>query len=583
MTPHAWHRRGRLVRVGKNKLFVVDTGSPTDDAPVVVLLHGFPTSSFDWHAVLPSLQRSCRCVALDFLGFGYSDKPHPHTYSIGEQADIVEAVADRLGIHTFHVMAHDYGDTVAQELLARDFDRVDDRRVRSACLLNGGLFPETQRPRWMQRVLASPLGPHAARWLGRAGFDRSLSSVFGDDTRPSHAALGDHWLTIGANRGSRVIPSLLTYLEERATHRDRWLLALIQSYSPLMLINGSRDPVSGSHMVQRYRQLVDHGDVVELPDIGHYPQLEAPDRVSRAYHAWMRRLTAAPRTWGWDTLITGAMVFDGRGSPPAVQDVALRDGRVAARGTGLDRTHAHEVVDAGGYWLLPGFVDLGSQLGVAPCPRVLRHAVRHGATTVAATPRSWCGPRGSWSRLESRHAMAHRVPMVPLTSMVDAACDGAIRTAAQRARLVDEVQRALRRGYAGVYVDRPLPRADLRALRLTVARFGRVFVAGHELESHEPVSGLRDLRHALLQPDREATAAHVVHQLTGARARRLCIDRGTLDLDAAADLVLLDPRALLRSLAADPVRDVWRSGRRVVRSATLVGPDAGPGELLAAR
>lgn len=63
---------------------------------------------------------------------------------------------------------------------------------------------------------------------------------------------------------------------------------------PVRVINGIEDPISGLHLVQRYRQLVPGADVVELPGIGHYPQLEAPARVAAAFIEFARQGPQGP-------------------------------------------------------------------------------------------------------------------------------------------------------------------------------------------------------------------------------------------------------------------------------------------------
>ncbi|WP_227538139.1 alpha/beta fold hydrolase [Marinobacter vulgaris] len=95
----------------------MDEGEPGQET--ILLIHGFPTASWDWHKIWPALRQAHRVVAMDMLGFGFSEKPASHRYSIHQQADIVEGVVRQLGLDRFHVLAHDYGDTVAQELLAR--------------------------------------------------------------------------------------------------------------------------------------------------------------------------------------------------------------------------------------------------------------------------------------------------------------------------------------------------------------------------------------------------------------------------------------------------------------------------------
>jgi len=80
-----------------------------------------------------------------------------------------------------------------------------------------------------------------------------------------------------------VFPRLIRYMPERRRERQRWVGALQRASIPLKLIDGGADPISGSHMVERYVELVERPDVTVFDDIGHYPQVEAPDRVLRAY------------------------------------------------------------------------------------------------------------------------------------------------------------------------------------------------------------------------------------------------------------------------------------------------------------
>jgi pimeloyl-ACP methyl ester carboxylesterase len=254
-----------------------------EGAPVLLLIHGFPTASWDWHALWPALAARYRVLAPDLLGFGLSDKPRGHVYSLLEQADLCEALLARHGIDRYHVLAHDYGVSVAQELLARACDGSARGRLMSVALLNGGLFPETHRPRPVQRLLLSPLGRWVARQITRARFGRAMRAIFGPRTPPSDALLDGFWALIERNDGRAVMPALIGYMRERRAQRTRWVEALQRSPVPLALINGTADPVSGAHLVQRYRELVPAPDVTELTGIGHYPQCEAPAEVLAAY------------------------------------------------------------------------------------------------------------------------------------------------------------------------------------------------------------------------------------------------------------------------------------------------------------
>ena len=276
-----WKRSGRFFSHRGQRIFTQTAGDPR--LPVLLLIHGFPTASWDWEAVWPELARHYRVLAVDMIGFGFSDKQRNYDYSIVDQADLQQAFLRAQGVGDYHVLAHDYGDSVAQELLARQAADQSAPRLRSVCFLNGGLFPETHRPLLVQRLLLSPLGPWIARAMTRARLAGNFRRIFGPHTQPTTEQLDAFWTLLTHNDGLRVFPRLIRYMPERRRQRQRWVGALQRASIPLKLIDGGADPISGSHMVERYVELVERPDVTVFDDIGHYPQVEAPDRVLRAY------------------------------------------------------------------------------------------------------------------------------------------------------------------------------------------------------------------------------------------------------------------------------------------------------------
>lgn len=287
MTLHSWKDAGRYFDWHGHPIFYREHGAG-DEA--LVLIHGFPTASWDWEPLWPDLcKRFPRVIACDMLGFGWSAKPRAHRYTLVGQMDLHAALLAHLGVLRAHVLAHDYGVSVAQEWLARDLEGTTVP-LRSLVLLNGGLFPETHRATAAQRLLRSPLGPAMSMLMSEKRFGRSFSTVFGPHTRPTVIELHDFWELVRFNEGHRVAHKLIAYIKERRKNRERWVGALVQSAVPKRLINGPEDPVSGLHMTERYRELVPAPDIVLIPGIGHYPQVEAPDRVLKAFHEFHDRL-----------------------------------------------------------------------------------------------------------------------------------------------------------------------------------------------------------------------------------------------------------------------------------------------------
>lgn len=257
----------------------------------LLLIHGFPTSSWDWQKMSGLLAQLANLEAIDMLGFGFSDKPDKRDYTIHQQADLQLEYLKQKGIKEVHILCHDYGVSVAQEMLARQLEGSTNITIKSCCFLNGGLFPETHQALLIQKLLLSPIGPFLNRFLAFAQFKKSFASVFGAQTQPSEAELLDFWEIINYKSGKHLFHNLITYMRDRREHRARWLHALQASTAPLALINGSVDPVSGAHLVSRYKELNCRLDALaELPTVGHYPQVEDPYNVFNAYKSFWQTL-----------------------------------------------------------------------------------------------------------------------------------------------------------------------------------------------------------------------------------------------------------------------------------------------------
>ena len=273
-----WYDRGSTFHFNNHAIFYKDERA----GDVLLCLHGFPTASWDWYRIWPQITQHFRVIAPDMLGFGYSHKPRKD-YSMLEQADLHEQLLAELGIEKVHILAHDVGDTVTQEILARHLEK-PKFEIESVCLLNGGLFPETHRPRLIQKLLLNPIiGPIITLFYSRNSFQKTFNDIFGANTQATDDEIDEFWELVTKSGGKRVFHKLIHYIPERVKYRDRWVNALQKAPMPLKLINGVDDPISGGHMVERYRQLIPNPNATELVGIGHYPHVEAPEAVLKAY------------------------------------------------------------------------------------------------------------------------------------------------------------------------------------------------------------------------------------------------------------------------------------------------------------
>jgi pimeloyl-ACP methyl ester carboxylesterase len=279
-----WRSKGAYFSHRGHRIFWREEGEPS--APVLLLIHGFPTASWDWEKLWPALTAKYRVLTLDMIGFGFSAKPYLYDYRIMDQADIYSEFLAERGVSQYHMLAHDYGDSVAQELTARDIEKGAGPRLQSVCLLNGGLFPETHRRVFLQSLLLSPFGPLLSLFVTKGVVAKNMTHLFGSEYPIDEATIDAIWDLIANNNGSRIMHKLIHYIPDRIEYRERWVGALQRTTVPVKLIDGLVDPVSGGHMVVRFRELVPKANVTELPGVGHYPQVQAPQAVLDAYLAF---------------------------------------------------------------------------------------------------------------------------------------------------------------------------------------------------------------------------------------------------------------------------------------------------------
>ncbi|MEM9600446.1 MAG: alpha/beta hydrolase [Pseudomonadota bacterium] len=280
LTFDAWYDRTIDFEHDGLRQSVTDTGG---DGPVILLLHGYPTWSYDWVDVIPALSETYRVIAPDWLGYGLSDKPSRHV-PIKEQIDRPTLMLSDLGVDTFHLVAHDYGSTCAQEIVSRpDLSK----RVQTLTLLNGGVIFSAYRPTRTQKLLLSPLGPLVVRALSADRVRTKLDALRGQKLRDDQ--FDSLWRGMTHNDGMLKSHLNQRYILERRKYWPRWETALRNYPGPVQLIWGPIDPISGAHVLTPLRALLPKAEAIELDGIGHFVPDEAPDAVAQAIRTFVAR------------------------------------------------------------------------------------------------------------------------------------------------------------------------------------------------------------------------------------------------------------------------------------------------------
>ena len=251
------------------------TGTP------VLVLHGFPTSSHDWHRVVDLFARRQRIVVPDLLGFGLTDKPD-QPYSLFEQADLVEALARDLGLEEVALVTHDMGDSVGGELLARSLDGTLGFRVTSRVVTNGSIYLGMAHLTDGQQLLLSLPDERLVDGPGRDALVQALQATFAPGSSVPDEDVGTAADLIVRDGGHRILPRTIRYVEERREHEGRWTGAIERHPSPLTIVWGDADPIAVWPMAERLHDARPDATLVRLRAVGHYPMLEAPDELAAA-------------------------------------------------------------------------------------------------------------------------------------------------------------------------------------------------------------------------------------------------------------------------------------------------------------
>jgi pimeloyl-ACP methyl ester carboxylesterase len=186
------------------------------------------------------------------------------------------------GIESTVLVAHDYSVSVAQELLTRRAAATLAVDVRAVHFMNGGIYPDLHRPQPTQVALLDPVqGPQISAAMNGELFAASLAPTFpeGYDSGPDAAAI---WQSFHLHDGQANTHLLIRYIEDRRENAERWTQVLETTDVPLTFVWGMLDPVSGAHMAERIRERLPGAPFTALEDVGHWPPLEAPERVVAA-------------------------------------------------------------------------------------------------------------------------------------------------------------------------------------------------------------------------------------------------------------------------------------------------------------
>jgi pimeloyl-ACP methyl ester carboxylesterase len=280
----SWMAGGHFVQLDDVEIFYRISGARNTDRPWLVCFHGFPTSSWDWHLLLPALAKTQRVLVFDFPGYGLSGKPGRRDYSLKRQLNAAEELLKFLGIGEFELLAHDMGNSVACELLRRREGGGYPFELKSLTLLNGGIYMDLHQPLLTQRLLRTPvIGALTARLTSWRIFRLQYPRVYADPQQFDEEHYQSQWSLLLNNDGRRTLHKIAGYMRERTRMGEQWTGPLHRLELPLKVIWGKDDPIAVYSIALKLCDQNPSAGLTTLDNIGHYPQLEAPGSVAEAF------------------------------------------------------------------------------------------------------------------------------------------------------------------------------------------------------------------------------------------------------------------------------------------------------------
>ncbi len=278
MTSNEWKSKGDFIQVNNNRLFVIDTNNDSNKTQKsMVILHGYPTSSFDYYKIVPEISKHYRVIIHDHLGFGFSDKPKDVDYSLVKQAGIALELWRQLDLKNIHLVAHDYGTSVATEIIARYNANELDIKIEKLILTNGSIHIELSQLRTIQKLLKHKfLGKYVAKLTNFPIFRKNIKNIYFDSSKVTDNELKEMWKLIELNGGRKIIHKLTQYINERYTYWDRWIGALKETQIPTKIIWAKNDPIAVPAIAQLLAREIPNNTLYWMENTGHFLMLENP-------------------------------------------------------------------------------------------------------------------------------------------------------------------------------------------------------------------------------------------------------------------------------------------------------------------
>ena len=242
----------------------------------ILFVHGTPSWSFDFRNIIKSLKSSYRCIAIDHIGFGLSDKPENYDYSTQNHSRTLEKFVFDRQLENLTLVVHDFGGPIGLNFAIHNSDK-----VRNIVILNSWLWSSQDDPDFIKliKVLKSPLLPFLYRYFNFSP-RFILPSSFGDQKLSKQ--LLRHYTRPFADNTQRngTVAFAKSLLNDQEWFEELWNKSESISAKPTLIVWGMKDPVLKPKYMDKFISGFKNSVYVKLESSGHFPQEEQPETVT---------------------------------------------------------------------------------------------------------------------------------------------------------------------------------------------------------------------------------------------------------------------------------------------------------------
>ncbi len=265
--------------INGHKLHYIDEGQ----GATVLFVHGTPSWSFDFRNVIKKLKQDFRCVAIDHMGFGLSDKPEYYDYTTQNHSRTLERFVLEKKLDNLTLVVHDFGGPIGLNFAIRH-----PEKIKHLVVLNSWLWSSKEDADYirLRKILKSPLLPFLYRYLNFSP-RFILPQSFGD--RKISKYLLKQYMRPFANRTQRngALAFAKSLLNDQDWFEELWSRRQAITAKPALFIWGMKDPVIKPHYLDKFISGFTNSKTIRLDASGHFPQEEDPEIVTKSIHCFL--------------------------------------------------------------------------------------------------------------------------------------------------------------------------------------------------------------------------------------------------------------------------------------------------------